>query len=115
MIHGETRLVLKTLSVIFVEGCSNCVEGIFNANTGGQSPARFDQCIKHVEKVVNEQILGSDLDCAQWDVTMKNNASPKKACEVKNNNRIARKLIENAFSTLLLSITDEESKVNHDA
>ena len=64
VLHAETRIALKFL-MIFIEGYCNCIEGTLYANTGVQGPARVDQHVKDIEKVVNEQILGSELNCAQ--------------------------------------------------
>ena len=101
--------------MIFIEGYSNCAEVKLHASIGGQGPASFDQCLVDIEKVTNEQILGSELDCAQWYFPIQKNVLPKKSCEVRSNNVIARKFIENSVSLIELSIAGEERKVKHDA
>ena len=71
----------------------------------------FDQCVKDFKYFVNEKILGSELYYSQWNFPIQKNVSPKKVGEVKSNNRIYLKLIENSISVIELSVTDEERQV----
>ena len=59
------RIVLKFLTMILIEGFSNCVDGSPNPSVGGDAQARFDQSMSDVEKLINTQTLGNEFNPSQ--------------------------------------------------
>ena len=58
MFHGEMRISIKFIQMIFIEGHSNCVDGNLCPNISGLGPARFNQHMLDVENVINDETLG---------------------------------------------------------
>ena len=66
ILHREMRIALSILNKTFIEGYSNCVEANIHSEIGGTGPARFDQYVKDIEKIVNTEIFGNHNNVLQW-------------------------------------------------
>ena len=65
ILHGEMRIALKILTMILIQGYSNCHDGILYPNIGGAGPERFDQCVSDAENLINTQTLGNEFNPSQ--------------------------------------------------
>ena len=113
ILHGEMRIYLKILTIIVIEGFSNCVDGSLCNNIGGAGPARFDQCMYDVQSLINTQTLGNDLNPSLWRFPIQQNQSPKKVRDLKSENNTSRNLLQHSIKITDISTTESIRKSLH--
>ena len=104
------RIALKILTMILIEGYSNCADGSLHPNIGGNGPARFDQCMSDVENLISTYTLGNAFDPSQWRFPTQQNQSPKKVGGLKRDNNKSRKLLQCSIKIVEISIADNTRK-----
>jgi hypothetical protein len=65
VLHMENRNGIKILSTLLVEGLLNAKKQLMYTNVNAEG-SRVTQFITHVEKVINQSILGTPNDPCQW-------------------------------------------------
>ena len=59
ILHLENHHGLAMMNLLCVEGNSNCDDGLLHPNVGRSFSARWKECVRIVEEVVNTNILGN--------------------------------------------------------
>lgn len=108
ILHMENRMALKSLQVLFQEGIRNAEGGTILGDTSRGEVQRVRNYIGTIETIVNETILGTVWDPAQWICPY--DYKEKKLGPVKFENWRSRRIMENMDAVIKVSMPDGSRK-----